>query len=97
MRETLFLYLNPVNPAFFQKMPDISCAEARILRRLKTGGWSSPWFITENKATQGMRDRRGGILFIDARKMGHMVDWTHREVSDEDIKKIADTYILTLL
>lgn len=36
--------------------------------------------------------RRGEILFIDARKMGHMIDRTHRELSDEDIRKIADTY-----
>jgi len=40
----------------------------------------------------GFRDRRGEILFIDARKMGRMVDRTHRELTDEDIRKIADTY-----
>lgn len=50
------------------------------------------WFITKNKAAKGMRDRRGEILFIDARKLGQMVDRVHRELSDEDIKKIADTY-----
>lgn len=50
------------------------------------------WFIAKNKAARGWRDRRGEILFIDARKMGHMVDRTHRELSDEDIRKIADTY-----
>jgi type I restriction enzyme M protein len=50
------------------------------------------WFIAKNKAPRGWRDRRGEILFIDARKMGHMVDRTHRELSDEDIRKIADTY-----
>ncbi len=38
------------------------------------------------------RDRRGQVLFIDARKMGRMVDRTHRELTDEDIRKIADTY-----
>ena len=32
-----------------------------------------------------MRDRRGEILFIDARKLGTMVDRTHRELTDEDI------------
>lgn len=31
-------------------------------------------------------------IFIDARKMGHMVDRTRRELSDEDIAKIARTY-----
>lgn len=50
------------------------------------------WFITKNKAAKGHRDRRGEILFIDARKMGHMVDRTHRELSDEDIERIAGTY-----
>jgi type I restriction enzyme M protein len=38
------------------------------------------------------RDRRGEILFIDARKMDRMVDRTHRELTDDDIKKIANTY-----
>jgi very-short-patch-repair endonuclease len=40
----------------------------------------------------GFRDRRGEILFIDARKMGRMVDRTHRELTDEDIARIANTY-----
>ncbi|WP_019638851.1 type I restriction-modification system subunit M [Paenibacillus fonticola] len=50
------------------------------------------WFMARNKAPKGLRDRRGEILFIDARKMGHMVDRTHKELSTEDIRKIADTY-----
>ena len=37
------------------------------------------------------RDRRREILFIDARKLGRMVDRTHRELSDDDIARIADT------
>ena len=32
------------------------------------------------------------VLFIDARKLGRMVDRTHRELTDEDIALIADTY-----
>ena len=40
----------------------------------------------------GFRDRRGEILFIDARKLGRMVDRTHRELTDEDITRIAKTY-----
>ncbi|WP_419950940.1 type I restriction-modification system subunit M [Candidatus Palauibacter sp.] len=44
------------------------------------------WF-----ARRGRR-RRGEILFIDARKLGRMVDRTHRELTDEDIARIADTY-----
>jgi len=39
-----------------------------------------------------LRDRRGQVLFIDARKMGVMVDRTRRELTDEEIQKIADTY-----
>lgn len=50
------------------------------------------WFITKNKAAKGHRNRYGEILFIDARKMGYMADRTHRELSEEDIQKIADAY-----
>ena len=38
------------------------------------------------------RDRRGEILFIDARKLGRMVDRTHRELTDEDVARIAGVY-----
>jgi len=40
----------------------------------------------------GCRDRRGEILFIDARKLGSMIDRVHRELTDDDIARIADTY-----
>jgi len=50
------------------------------------------WLIAKNKAPQGLRDRRGEMLFIDARQMGHMVDRTHRELGTEEIGKIAGTY-----
>jgi type I restriction enzyme M protein len=50
------------------------------------------WFLTRNKAGKGMRERRGETLFIDARKMGTLVDRTHRELTDADIQKIAGTY-----
>ncbi|WP_225009721.1 class I SAM-dependent DNA methyltransferase [Novosphingobium percolationis] len=50
------------------------------------------WFLARDKSANGHRDRRGEILFIDARKLGHMVDRTRREFSDEDVKRIADTY-----
>lgn len=36
--------------------------------------------------------QKGKTLFIDARKMGHMVDRKHRDFSDEDIEKLADTF-----
>jgi len=61
------------------------------------------WFLTRNKknslpaalrtAQAGkFRDRRCQTLFIDARKMGHLIDRTHREFSDEEISRIAQTY-----
>ena len=51
------------------------------------------WFLARNKnAGQGWRDRRGEVLFIDSRKLGHMIDRTRKEFSDEDIAKIAWTY-----
>ena len=50
------------------------------------------WFLSRNKANHGFRDRRGEILFIDARKLGHLVDRTRCEFSDESIAKIATTY-----
>jgi type I restriction enzyme M protein len=59
----------------------------------------SLWFLNRDKGnghtrpgTATWRDRRGEVLFIDARKLGAMVDRTHRELTDEDIARIADTY-----
>ncbi|MEM3370923.1 MAG: class I SAM-dependent DNA methyltransferase [Candidatus Woesearchaeota archaeon] len=50
------------------------------------------WFVSRDKKDNKFKDRRGKILFIDARKMGVMIDRRHRELTDEEIKKIADTY-----
>ena len=51
------------------------------------------WFLARNKnPSKGWQDRRGEVLFIDARKLGHMVDRTRKEFSDDDIAKIAGTY-----
>ena len=51
------------------------------------------WFLSRNKNPgHDWRDRRGEVLFIDGRKLGHMVDRTRKEFSDEDIAKIAGTY-----
>lgn len=44
------------------------------------------WFISKNKK------QKGKTLFIDARKMGYMVDRKHRDFTDDDIKKLADTF-----
>ncbi|MDI6858012.1 MAG: class I SAM-dependent DNA methyltransferase [Dehalococcoidia bacterium] len=50
------------------------------------------WFLARDKKNGRFRDRRGQVLFIDARTMGQMVDRTHRELTDEDIRKITGTY-----
>ena len=51
------------------------------------------WFLARNKNIgDSWRDRRGEVLFIDARKLGYMVDRTRKEFSDEDIAWIANTY-----
>lgn len=51
------------------------------------------WFLTRNKNPgNGLCDRRGQVLFIDARKLGVLVDRTRRELTDEEVQKISDTY-----
>jgi type I restriction enzyme M protein len=50
------------------------------------------WFVARDKKNSKFRDRRGQVLFIDARKMGVLIDRRHRELSDEEIQKIAGTY-----
>jgi type I restriction enzyme M protein len=55
------------------------------------------WFLARDKSNgiarnAKLRDRRGEILFIDARKLGHMVDRTRKEFSDADIEKITRAY-----
>ena len=50
------------------------------------------WFISRDKKNGQFRNRRGEVLFIDARKLGVMIDRVHRELSDADIQKIAETY-----
>lgn len=51
------------------------------------------WFLARNKNPgKGLRDRRGQVLFIDARKLGVLVDRTRRELTDDEIQRIADTY-----
>jgi type I restriction enzyme M protein len=50
------------------------------------------WFLSRNKAVSSLRDRRGSTLFIDARKLGALVDRTHRELSGEEIARISGVY-----
>jgi type I restriction enzyme M protein len=50
------------------------------------------WFLARDRRNGRFGDRRGETLFIDARKMGSLVDRTHRELTDDDVAKIAGTY-----
>ena len=50
------------------------------------------WFIARDKKNSRFRDRRGETLFIDARRMGTLIDRVHRELTYDDISKIADIY-----
>lgn len=44
------------------------------------------WFISRDKK------QKGKTVFIDARKMGTLIDRKHRDFSSEDIEKIAETF-----
>jgi type I restriction enzyme M protein len=58
------------------------------------------WFLTRDKSGQNLRgvkqkkprSRAGQTLFIDARKLGVLIDRVHRELTDDEIKRLADTY-----
>src|SRR5438132_950928 len=50
------------------------------------------WFISRDKKNHKFKNRRNDVLFIDARKLGTMVDRRHREFTVEDISRISDTY-----
>lgn len=50
------------------------------------------WFVARNKKNGKFRNRLGHTLFIDARKLGSLVDRTHKDFSDDEIGKVASTY-----
>jgi len=50
------------------------------------------WFLTRNKKNGKFRERTGETLFIDVRKMGYLIDRVHRELKDEEVARIAQTY-----
>ena len=59
------------------------------------------WFLARDRrggvvrnggGGERLRDRRGEVLFIDARRLGRMADRTHRELTDEDVARIAGVY-----
>ena len=53
------------------------------------------WFLAKDKSPQGTKnlaDRRGQMLFIDAKTMGTMVSKTDRVFTDEEVRKISGAY-----
>lgn len=52
----------------------------------------SLWFVSRDRHDHKFRNRQDEVLFIDARKMGTMIDKRHRILTDEDIKTISNTY-----
>jgi len=50
------------------------------------------WFVNRDRTNGKFRDRSKEILFIDARNLGHLINRRTLELSEEDIKTIADTY-----
>jgi N-6 DNA methylase len=59
---------------------------------LNTGIPASLWFLAKDRSGNGHRERTGEVLFIDARQLGTMVTRARRELTKDDIAKIADTY-----
>jgi type I restriction enzyme M protein len=50
------------------------------------------WFLARDRTNHKFRDRSNEILFIDARKLGSMINRRNKELTNSDIAKIADTY-----
>jgi type I restriction enzyme M protein len=56
------------------------------------------WFLTKNKgertsaAGRKLRDRKGEVLFIDARKLGYMKDRVLRDFTQEDLNQVTETF-----
>lgn len=50
------------------------------------------WFLARNKTNHKFRNRSNEILFIDARKLGEMVNRRNKKLTDEEIALVASTY-----
>lgn len=50
------------------------------------------WFMSKNRTNGKFRNRKNEILFIDARNLGHLINRRTRELTQEDIDLISDTY-----
>jgi type I restriction enzyme M protein len=62
-----------------------------FLARNKSGKFPSPRTRGEGRG-EGFRNRAGETLFIDARKLGVLIDRVHRELTDEEVARVAGTY-----
>ncbi len=60
--------------------------------RLPSPGLRPPSPSGRGAGGEGYRDRRGEVLFIDARKLGVLTDRVHRELADDEVAEIARTY-----
>ena len=50
------------------------------------------WFLARDRTNHKFRNRSNELLFIDARKLGTMINRRNKEFSDADIAKIVNTY-----
>ena len=50
------------------------------------------WFLSRGRANGEHRNHEGETLFVDARKLGHLIDRTRRNLSPEDIARVANTF-----
>jgi type I restriction enzyme M protein len=53
---------------------------------------ASLWFLSRNKENGKFRNRTDEILFIDARNLGRLINRRTKELTEEDIKQITETY-----
>jgi type I restriction-modification system DNA methylase subunit len=72
------------------KLPDLKADYVLANPPFNDSDWRGEQ-LREDKRCR-FRDRRGEMLFIDARKMGTMIDRVHRELTDQDVAKISGTY-----
>jgi type I restriction enzyme M protein len=57
-----------------------------------TGIAVSLWFVSKDRHGNGHRERRGEVLFIDARRLGTLETRRLRVLADSDIARVAETY-----
>lgn len=50
------------------------------------------WFLARNRTNHKFRNRKGEILFIDARNTGALISRKNKAFTDEDIAKISEVY-----